>query len=198
MAETFGMTAHEGEGRRHSGKWRYNIVAAVQESSDDLDSVLRGWFHHVAFIGFREPIILGNLFPAATAPVEVELEDIPNVSGNEGNHPVSSTTFGEDPDPPGIEQLSEYHSRAYAARYTTRGEAEDKHGKFLVLPLGNAAKEKDDGSWEIRIIQDFRRGGANLSAHGERIVFPRPVDHGWDLHDLWKFFQGIVSPVFKL
>ena len=38
-----------------------------------------------------------------------------------------------------------------------------------------------------RIIQDLRRGGANLlAAMFGRIVLPRPTDHGWDLYSLWK------------
>jgi hypothetical protein len=38
-----------------------------------------------------------------------------------------------------------------------------------------------------RIIQDLRRGGANLLAElFERIVLPHPPDHGWDLYSLWK------------
>ena len=66
-------------------------------------------------------------------------------------------------------------------------QAEAMHGKILLAPLGNIAKAKPDGSLKFRIIQDLRRGGANLLAElFERIVLPRPTDHGWDLFNLWK------------
>ena len=51
----------------------------------------------------------------------------------------------------------------------------------------NLSKLKPDGTLKHRIIQDLRRGGANLlAAMFERIVLPRPSDHGWDLYSLWK------------
>ena len=62
-------------------------------------------------------------------------------------------------------------------------------------PLGTISKPKPDGSIKDRIIQDLRRGGANLLAElFERIVLPRLVDHGWDLYDLWKLLDAKSLP----
>ena len=62
-------------------------------------------------------------------------------------------------------------------------EAERLHDKLIISPFGNLSKPKPDGSLKHRIIQDLRRGGANLlAAMFERIVLPRPTDHGWDLY----------------
>lgn len=83
--------------------------------------------------------------------------------------------------------LAGYFDKGYASRYTSIEEAEKVHGELLISPLGNIAKTKPDGSIKHRIIQDLRRGGANLLAKlFERIVLPRPNDHAWDLYNLWK------------
>ena len=74
--------------------------------------------------------------------------------------------------------------------------AERRHGKLIISPLGNLSKIKPDGSLKHRIIQDLRRGGANLLAGMfERIVLPRPTDHGWGLYSLWKkLAKGQLPP----
>ena len=83
--------------------------------------------------------------------------------------------------------LQGYFNKGFTSRYTSRKEAESIHGKLMLAPLGTISKEKSDGSMKHRIIQDLRRGGANLLAElFERVVLPRPPDHGWDLYSLWK------------
>ena len=60
-------------------------------------------------------------------------------------------------------------------------EAERQHGKLVISPLENLSKSKPDGSLKHQIIQDLRRGGANLLASMfKRIVLQRPTDHGCD------------------
>ena len=50
--------------------------------------------------------------------------------------------------------------------------------KVFPAPLANVAKEKPDGSWNHRLIQDLKRNGVNRSVRlPERQALPRPVDH---------------------
>ena len=77
---------------------------------------------------------------------------------DEGNHPSFGRTYGDDDAPPGLEVLAGYYDKGYAARYGFLFEAEKKHGKILISPLGNLSKEKPDGSIKHRIIQDLWRG----------------------------------------
>ena len=136
-------------------------------------------------MGILKPITPGGLFPLCPSPAEADALD-----GNlwaKGNHPSFGLMYSGDEEPPGLGVLKGYHTKGYAARYSTLFEAERQHGKLLISPLGNLTKEKDDGSLKHRIIQDLRRGGANLLAElFERVVLPRPNDHGWDMYNLWK------------
>ena len=69
------------------------------------------------------------------------------------------------------------------------------HGQLVLSPLGTISKPKPDGSIKNRIIQDLRRGGANLLANlFERIVLPRPNDHAWDLLHLWQLLASRTLP----
>ena len=122
-------------------------------------------------MGILEPTSPGQRFPLCPSPAEAD-----SLDGNlwtKGNHPSFGLTHGGDTQPPGLEVLRGYHEKGFAARYSSLFEAEKRHGKLLVSPLGNLTKEKPDGSLKHRIIQDLRRGGANLLAElFERIVLP--------------------------
>ena len=49
-------------------------------------------------------------------------------------------------------------------------------------PMGNIAKQKADGTWKHRIIQDLRKNKVNRTARiPERQVLPRPEDHAADI-----------------
>ena len=102
-----------------------------------------------------------------------------------GNRPSIGTTYSEDNAVSGL-VLEGYYTKGYAARYGSMFEAEKKHGGILVSPLGNLTNNKPDGTLKHRIMVDLRRRGANLlAALFERIVLPRPSDHGRDLYILW-------------
>ena len=61
--------------------------------------------------------------------------------------------------------------------------------------LSERSKTKPDGTRNHRIIQDLRRGGANLLASMfERVVLPRSTDHGWDLYSLWEKLANGEAP----
>ena len=79
------------------------------------------------------------------------------------------------------------HPRDWTCWHGITKKAECSHGKLVISPLGNLTKTKPDGSLKHRIMQDLKAGGANVLAElYERIVLPRPNDHGWDLYSLWK------------
>ena len=104
-----------------------------------------------------------------------------------GNRPSFGLTHGDDPEPPGLAILAGYYEKGYAERYSSIFEAEQQHGTLIISRLGTLSKFKPDGSLKHRITQDLRRGGANILAGMlERIVLPRPIDHGWDLYSLRK------------
>ena len=73
----------------------------------------------------------------------------------------------------------------------------ERYGKNPHIAAWQTLEREPDGSLKHRIIQDLRRGGANLLAElFERIVLPRPSDHGWDMFNLWKqsgFMTVLIS-----
>ena len=78
----------------------------------------------------------------------------------------------------------DYHSKGFVDRFPSTETAEKAFGSLVVSPLGVVSKQHFE-AWKHRIIHDLRRGGPNrVASSWERIVLPRPADHGWDLHDL--------------
>ena len=136
-------------------------------------------------MGIVAPITPEGVLPYCPGPAEAETLDAN--FWTKGNGPLFGLTHGEEPEPPGLAILAGYYEKGFAARYSSLLKAEKQHGKLIIPPLGNLPKEKPDGSVKHRIIQDLRRGGANLlAAMFKRIVLPQPTDHGWDLYSLWQ------------
>ena len=100
------------------------------------------------------------------------------------NHP-SLRKAGPRDAPPGLSILKEYHEKGFVQRFISIEAANAAFGSVVVSPLGLVSKMLPDGTWKHRIVHDLRRGGPNtIAACWERVVLPRPVDHGWDLFDL--------------
>ena len=179
-----GIPACDVDAHHSAGKWRYNIVKAIQARCGDPDSPLVEWLKTGSPMGILHPITPGGLFPVCESPAEaLTLEGL---LWQKGNHPSFGIKDVDDGEPPGLALLREYYRKGFASRYTSLVEARAEHGDLVISPLGTITKTKADGSLKHRIIQDLRRGGANLLAsHFERIVLPRPNDHGWDLFHLW-------------
>ena len=139
-------------------------------------------------MGITAPITPGGLFPLCPAPAEADFLDAS--FWTKGNRPSFGLTHGKDPEPPGLAILAGYYEKGYAESYSSMAEAELRHGTLIISPLGTLSKFKPDGSLKHRIIQDLRTGGSNLLASMlERIVLPRPSDHGWELYSLWKSWR---------
>ena len=65
----------------------------------------------------------------------------------------------------------------------------------MISPLGKVTNTKLAGSLKHRVVQDLRRGGANLvEASYERVVLPRPSDHAWDLLELLMLTSSLTGP----
>jgi hypothetical protein len=144
-------------------------------------------------MGFVHPITPGGLFPLHDSPAEAST--LEGLLWEKGNQPSFQIQHGGGPTPPGLNILREYYAKGYAARYTTETAAIKEHGDLVYAPLGTLTKEKAGGTLKHRIIQDLRRGGQNLLADlFERVVLPRPTDHGWDLFDLWESLARAHMP----
>lgn len=184
VARTLGLSRDAGEARHEAGKWRHKIGSRPAEVRVP-DTPLVTLLGTGSPMWILEPITPGGLFRMWPAPAEADLLD--NNFWTKGNHPSFGLTHGDDPEPPGLAILAGYYEKGYAARYSSMLDAERQHRKLILSPLGNLSKPKPDGSLKHRIVQDLRRGGANLlAAMFERIVLPRPTDHRWDLYSLWK------------
>ena len=71
-------------------------------------------------------------------------------------------------------------------------------GKAHPAPLGNVAKQKDDGTWKHRLIQYLRMNGVNSASYlTERQVLPRGLDHAVDLARL-QDRAGVAEEVWTL
>ena len=193
VAEALGICREERNLRHPAGKWRYAIVQAVQKASGDPDIPLGSWLKDGAPQGIVKSITPGGLFPLCHSPAEAS--SLEGLMWGKGNHPSFNVVREEGQPSPGVKILRDYFKSGYAHRYTSVEAATAIHGELVLSPLGTLSKPKPDGTIKDRIIQDLRRGGANLLAElFERIVLPRPGDHGWDLYDLWVQLAGQTIP----
>ena len=62
----------------------------------------------------------------------------------------------------------------YGETFDTVADAEAKFGPVFPAPLGNVRRQKRDGTFKNRIIQDLKANGVNrASTTRERVVLPR-------------------------
>ena len=118
--------------------------------------------------------------------METGIHDIDAMISDDLNHTSFRTVFGEDSESPGLSLVRQAVAAGFAEVFVDRSAAASAlGGQVLPAPLGTVSKEKADGSWKSRLIQDLRINGVN-SAVGlpERLVLPRPVDLGKDLAEL--------------
>ena len=74
-------------------------------------------------------------------------------------------------------------NKGFDMLFVSREEAETfLHAQCHPTPLGNASKQKPDGTTKHRLIQDLKWNKVNRASKvPERGVLPRPLDHAADM-----------------
>ena len=174
------MNLDKGISRLHhpASTLKYGFIEAVQSGSCDPDTELPRWAKEGAPMGITAEIPPGGLFPLHESKPTVLPEDLELLLREPGNHPSFDKLHGEAV-APGGQLMQDQVEQGFGVLYRDRERAKEALGGPVVpAPLGNIAKQKSDGSWKHRLIQDLRRNGVNdtVQLH-ERQVLPRPIDH---------------------
>ena len=182
VADLLGLTRGAGQANHEAAPWKYEIIEEVGRRAEDPDVHLATWLKDGAPMGLAEPIAPGGLFPEQKEAPDIEMEELAASTRWDRNHPSFSEDFGRER-PPGLDLLEEYLEEGFAELYENVEVAEQALGaKLHPAPLGTIGKEKPDGSWKFRVIQDQRRNDVNAAVRlPERQVLPRPLDYAKDL-----------------
>ena len=162
--------------------WRYGLVQAIQEATKDCDRILPTWLREGAPMGLTKEIQPGGHFPEAVAESSLSVAVLDKIPPRTENHPSWNEHYEHD-EPPSYDLLREQVEAGFAILFESREAAEELlGGRVHPAPLGNVAKQKEDGSWKFRSIQDLRANHVNAAVRlPERQVLPRGLDHGRDL-----------------
>ena len=182
VEEILGLPRGAGKLHHPAAPWRYEIIKAVQQACDDPDVVLPVWLADGAPMGLTCPIEPGGLFPTTSDDSELALDELAAQERWTRNHPSFVEPFGRDR-PPGLDLLEEYLEDGFGELFKDAAAASD-HFQVQVhpAPLATIGKERPDGTWKFRIIQDMRRNMVNSAVRlPERQVLPRPLDYAKDL-----------------
>ena len=165
-----------------SSTWNFNLVQALQAKAGDCDKVLPGWLRDGAPMGITKTIEPGGHFPKTEPDASLTVATLDKIPSVKDNHPSWKELHGHDR-PPAFDLLQEQVEAGFAILFTDQAAAEKALGaKTHPAPLGNVAKQKEDGSWKFRSIQDLRANRVNATVQlPERQVLPRGVDHGRDM-----------------
>ena len=182
VAEVLGLPRGAGHANHVAAPWKYELIEEVGRQAGDPDVHLASWLKDGAPMGLAEPIAPGGLFPEQAESPDIGMEELAAAERWDRNHPSFSEKFGRDR-PPGMDLLEEYLEEGFAELYEDIEMAERALGtKLHPAPLGTIGKEKPDGSWKFRVIQDQRRNDVNAAVRlPERQVLPRPLDYAKDL-----------------
>ena len=162
--------------------WRYELVDALQKKAHDPDRCLPTWLNSGAPMGISEDIQPGGHFPRVESDAVMSVETLDKLPAKTENHPSWEELHGHDR-PPAFDLIQEQVESGFALLFKDQASAEAALGaKVHPAPMGNVAKQKEDGSWKFRAIQDLRANQVNATVRlPERQVLPRGVDHGKDM-----------------
>ena len=181
LETVLGLQPGEGDLRHPASPWRYMYFKAVQNLTEDPDKEIVSWLRDGAPMGLSQAIAAGGLFPAVDEEPESTLQDLEFADRWSSNHP----SFAEksEQESPGAKLIREHVDEGFGELFLTATEAERQLGASVFpAPMGTISKQKEDGSYKHRVVQDQRRNGVNAAVKlPERQVLPRVVDHGKDL-----------------
>ena len=162
--------------------WRYELVNALQAKALDPDRCLAEWLKDGAPMGISEEIRPGGHFPRTEPDAAMTVATLDKLPARKENHPSWEELHGH-ARPPAYDLIQEQVESGFALLFENQAAAESALGaRVHPAPMGNVAKQKDDGSWKFRAIQDLRANHVNATVRlPERQVLPRGVDHGKDM-----------------
>ena len=148
----------------------------------DPDIKLWRWLSEGSPMGLTKEIHPGGLFPTQFDEASTSIEELDASDPCKGNHPSYHEWYGQKW-PPSYELLQSQVDSGFALLFENAGSAEQYRGaRVHPAPLGNIAKQKANGEWKFRLVQDLRINGVNDACIvPERQVLPRGIDHGIDM-----------------
>eukprot|EP00435_Cladocopium_sp_Y103_P041707 s3444_g11.t1 len=165
--------------------WRWALVRAITEETNDLDVDISTWLQGKTPLGISESIVPRGIFPPAEQ-TKAQLESAEFLAMRGANVTVDRNyrSFHE----------HELESAYELERLTAEGHLEiigtweeviSRWPDARATKLATLVKEKPDGSTKTRFISDMRRSGINGMAQAEeRITLPRGCDLVRDTLDL--------------
>ena len=133
-------------------------------------------------MGLTQEIHPGGLFPEQQDEAALSLAQLDAIEPCKWNRPSYHERFGQKR-PPAYDLLQEQIESGFCLLFENAASAEIHLGAHVhPAPLGNIAKQKANGEWKFRLVQDLRVNRVNDACIvGERQVLPRGIDHGIDM-----------------
>ena len=183
VAFSLNVSAQDAETRHPAAPWRYELFRAVAGLLADSDQSVPNWLQHGAPMGLAVPIAAGGHFPLLAEPAGVHYDDLSPLVAHDVNHPSLHSRFEGDEEAAGWALVRKAVEDGYGELFSDSVAAETALGGVIhPAPLGTVSKQRTDGSWKHRLIQDLRANRVNAAVElPERMVLPRPVELASDL-----------------
>ena len=180
VEEVLGLPRGAAAKHHPAAPWRFEIIRAIQRRCADPDAPLSTWLEHGAPMGLECPIESGGLFPKTAGDPELDSEQLASQERWTHSHPSFEEQFGLER-PPGVGLLEEHLEEGFGELFSDTAAASEHFGVDVhPAPLATIGKERPDGTWKFRIIQDMKRNKVNAAVQlPERQVLPRPIDYTW-------------------
>ncbi|CAK0789336.1 unnamed protein product, partial [Prorocentrum cordatum] len=164
-----------GELRHHpASNMRFRSAQQVISLAEGPDREVGRWLEEGAPMGISRAVVPGGLFPLAESCSTLEPGDLG--TGDYAflaNHPSFADKHDE-AEAPSLDLIRGCLKSGYGETFDTVAAAEAKFGRVFPAPLGNVRRQKRDGTFKNRIIQDLKANGVNrASTTRERVVLPR-------------------------
>ena len=182
VGAALGISRGECERQHKASEWRFVLIQKLLALSGDRDTFIGDWVQSGSPMGISSPIPPGGWFPTQAHGSDLSLDELSSSAHFRGNHPSFNELHGEE-EAPAVGLVQKHIDAGFGMLFESKEDAERYLGQeCFPAPLGNVAKEKDDGSFKHRLIQDLKANLVNRTSHvPERAVSPRPLDHALDL-----------------
>ena len=183
FATCLGITPACAELHHPAAPWRYELFRALAELWGDSDQEVPRWLKEGAPMGLAATIQPGGHFPRLTEPAALQPDALEPLCAVDVNHPSLHTRFDGDPEAAGWALVRKAVEDGYGEVFSDSIAAETALGGTIYpAPLGTVSKQRTDGTWKHRLIQDLRANQVNAAVElPERMVLPRPLELAVDL-----------------